>query len=86
MAARRGDPEGQYRFALMYQQGKGVDRDDAQAVRWFRMAAKQQHAEAQYQLAVHMEHGRGVQADEKEMAAWYQLAAQKKVQAFSNMK
>ncbi|NOR72575.1 MAG: hypothetical protein GQ467_01695, partial [Mariprofundaceae bacterium] len=32
-SARSGYAEAQHRFGLMYQQGKGVDRDDAQAVR-----------------------------------------------------
>lgn len=81
-AARQGDSKAQYHLAKMYQQGKGTDRDDTQAVRWFRMAAKQLHAEAQYQLAIHMEHKRGIQQVEpRKMAAWYLLAANKGVAA-----
>jgi TPR repeat protein len=34
----------------MYQQGQGVNQDDKQAVKWFRLAAKQGFAKAQYNL------------------------------------
>jgi len=40
-AARQGDKKGQYHLAMMYGAGHGVDRDDAQAVRWLRLSAKQ---------------------------------------------
>ena len=34
----------------MYRDGQGVVQDEAEAVRWFRLAAEQGHAEAQYNL------------------------------------
>ncbi|ATX78732.1 hypothetical protein Ga0123461_0280 [Mariprofundus aestuarium] len=59
-AAKRGDKEAQYRYAMLYRDGKGVDRDDAQAVRWLKVAAAQKHADSQYELAKLFDSGRGM--------------------------
>jgi TPR repeat protein len=40
----------QYRFGNKYANGQGVPEDDAEAVRWLRLAAEQGHASAQYFL------------------------------------
>ena len=36
----------------MYGAGRGVPQDDAEAVRWYRLAAEQGEASAQYNLGV----------------------------------
>ena len=36
----------------MYQNGRGVPQDDAEAAKWFRLAAEQGDAEAQHNLGV----------------------------------
>ena len=59
-ASKRGDKEAQYRYAMLYRDGKGVDRDDAQAVRWLKVASAQKHAESQYELAKLFDSGRGM--------------------------
>ena len=46
MAAEQGYALGQYRIGYMYHKGRGVQQDDAEAVKWFRMAAKQGDADA----------------------------------------
>jgi TPR repeat protein len=38
----------------MYLNGKGVPKDDAEAVKWFRKAAEQGYADAQYDLGLSM--------------------------------
>ena len=44
----------------MYADGLNVLQDDAEAVRWFRLAAGQGEAEAQYNLGLMYDNGRGV--------------------------
>ena len=56
--------------------GEGVPEDDAEAVRWFRLAAEQQHASAQFRLGYLYSRGRGVSEDDAEAVRWYQVAAE----------
>ena len=50
-AAERGDPDGRNGLGVRYRDGRGVARDDAEAVRWFRKAAEQGHDRAKQELA-----------------------------------
>ncbi len=76
LAARKGDKQAQYLFAMLYRDGKGVDRNDAQAVRWLKLAAAQHYRAAQYQLGSMLEHGRGVDAADATAAfKWFHQAA-----------
>jgi len=76
LAAKKGNKQAQYLFAMLYRDGKGVDRDDIQAVRWLKLAAAQHQHEAQYQLGSMLEHGRGVDvADTVAAFSWYRKAA-----------
>ena len=45
--AEQGDAEAQIDLGLRYANGEGVPQDDAEAVRWFRLAAEQENADAQ---------------------------------------
>ena len=58
----------------MYDNGRGVQKDYAQAVKWYRKAAEQGDAMAQGSLGFMYENGRGVQKDKKEAAKWYRKA------------
>ena len=61
----------------MYRDGQGVPKDDAEAVKWFRLAAEQGLSTAQYSLAVMCVKGRGVPKTEAYRAVkWYRLAAE----------
>lgn len=51
-AAENGDTEAQYQLGLMYRQGLGVPKNDAQAASWYHLAAEQGHAGARFQLHV----------------------------------
>jgi len=44
----------------MYDDGRGVPRDYAEAVRWYRMAAEQGNARAQFSLGSMYDHGEGL--------------------------
>ena len=60
----------------MYADGRGVPRDDAQAVRWYRKAADQDYPPAQYSLGVMYANGRGVPRDDSHAMTWYRKAAE----------
>jgi TPR repeat protein len=74
-AAKKGNAEAQYRLGEMYDLGKGVPQDYAQAVQWYRRAAEQGHAPAQFALAEMYKNGDGVAKDIKEALRWYRRAA-----------
>ena len=50
--------------------------DDAEAVRWYRLAAEQGDATAQNNLGVAYNNGEGVPPDDAEAVRWYRLAAE----------
>ncbi|MBB3143063.1 SH3 domain-containing protein [Halomonas organivorans] len=75
-AAERGEPQAQLRLALAYLEGRGVERDDALAARWFEAAASQGVIPAQNNLGSLYENGRGVEQDYAKAIHWYREAAQ----------
>ena len=60
----------------MYADGRGVPRDEAEAVRWFRKAAEQGLAPAQSILGEMHAAGQGVTQDEAEAVRWVHLGAE----------
>ena len=60
----------------MYDEGKGVPQDRAEAARWYQLAADQGFTEAQYNLGVTYDEGEGVLQDEAEAARRYRRAAE----------
>ena len=64
-------------FGLIYYRGgRGVPRDDAKAVKWFRLAAKRSDAIAEFNLGVMYAEGQGVPQDNAEAVKWYRQAAE----------
>ena len=74
--AEQGDAVAQNNLGLMYANGRGVPEDDAEAVRWFRMAAEQGNPDAQNDLGIMYTNGRGVPEDDAKAVRWYRLAAE----------
>ena len=74
--AETGHAPDQYTLGLMYAEGTSVAEDDAEVVRWFRMAAEQGHASAQHTLGLMYAEGEGVPQDDAEAVRWYRLAAE----------
>ena len=84
LRAEAGDAEAQYTIGLTYDMG--VPQDDAEAVRWYRLAADQGFARAQYRLGTMYLRGFGVPQDDAEGVRWYRLAAdQSYVPALTNL-
>jgi len=83
--ADAGDAIAQTALATVYLAGLGgVAKDDAEAVRWTRMAADQGFPPAEYDLALLYYTGRGVTKDDAESARWLQRAADKGVPPAQN--
>ena len=60
----------------MFENGRGVARDYAEAVRWYQLAAAQGNAEAEYYLGDMYCQGKGATKKNKDEAMkWWQLAA-----------
>ena len=62
-AAEQGNAAAQFSLGLMYADGEGVPKDDAEAVRWYRLAAEQGNAAAQFSLGLMYADGEGVPKD-----------------------
>jgi len=76
-AARAGDIEAQALFAQMLIEGKGIERDPAEALHWYSLAANSGHALAMNMLGRCHELGTGTPIDFERAAAWYRKAAKK---------
>jgi TPR repeat protein len=74
-AADREYAPAQYHLGMLYEDGRGVEVDEIQAVQWYYKAAMQGNANAQYELAIRYEHGQGVGEDETQAVQWYHKAA-----------
>src|SRR5215470_8274020 len=68
--AEAGDAESQVELGLRYEQGKGVAKDQVEAVKWYRKAAEQNNAMGQINLAGCYLQGRGVTEDLVEAYKW----------------
>jgi TPR repeat protein len=69
--ADMGDAACQLQIGWHYDVGKGVPRNDAEAVRWYRAAAEQNHRVAQYNLGNMLQLGRGVAKNCRNAVEWY---------------
>src|SRR5262249_38478304 len=73
--AEQGDARAQSVLGAINYAGRGVPRNDAEAVRWFRLAADQGDPSAQFRLGLMYSDGDGVPQDQTEAARWYHFAA-----------
>ncbi len=63
-------------LGFMYEEGDGVAKDAAEAVRWYRKAAERGRANAQSRLGIMYQYGSGVTQNDKEAVRWYGKAAE----------
>jgi TPR repeat protein len=79
--AQQGNANAQYRLALMYEIGDGVDQNYKTAVKWHKLAAEQGHVFAQSKLGFIFSGGgsgeyfEGVPLNYETAVKWYELAA-----------
>ena len=74
--AEQGDAWYQTELAMMYHKGKGVDKDNEQAAKWYRLAAEQGFSKAQANLGVMYAEGQGLEQDYTIASAWFRKAAE----------
>jgi len=72
--AEQGDARAQFELGTLYDDGKGVARDDAEAVKWYRRATEHGYDLAQYTLGMSYYIGEGVPQDYIQAYAWFNLA------------
>lgn len=75
MAAEQGIKEAQHNLGVMYANGRGVVKDDKEAVKWYRMAAEQGYAAAQSNLGIMYAAGLGVVQDSILALMWFNIAS-----------
>lgn len=68
-------PEAQYALGRMYEYGRGVERSDSEAIKWYLKSASKDVVDAQYRLAVLNDNGWGIARNYEEAVHWYQKAA-----------
>ena len=74
-AAEQGDVSAQYALAGCYSEGKGMPKDDAEAVKWWRKAAQQGDFNSMFFLALSYRDGEGVPKDITLTYKWFNLSA-----------
>lgn len=74
--AEQGDADAQALLAAVYFNGRGVERDYGEALRWARLAAEQENAGGQSVLGMAYRNGNGVARDPAEAARWLRLGAE----------
>ena len=57
----------------MYLNGRGVPQDDAEAIRWLRLAADHGNTDGQLHLGFVYKSGRGVPQNDMEADRWFNL-------------
>ena len=74
--AENGDAKAQYQLGVCYFIGAGVERNNVEAVKWFRKAADQNDAKAQGILGICFASGQGVARDAVKAVMWWRKAAE----------
>ena len=73
--ADHGDSRAQSLLGLIYSNGQGAQRNEAEAMKWYRRAADQGDADAQLKIGDMYFEGRAVAQDYSEAGRWYRFAA-----------
>ena len=73
--ALEGDAKAQTGLGFMYVKGRGVDKSDSEALKWYRLAAQQQNAFAQLEIGIMYKEGRAVEQSDEEAVKWFRLSA-----------
>jgi uncharacterized protein len=74
--ADAGEAEAQYQLGSMYWEGKEIDQDRNEALKWYQRAAQHGHQAAQFKVAELYEAGQGVSQDYVRASQWYAKAAE----------
>ena len=75
---------GSNNLGYCYDNGQGVAKDEAEAVKWYRKAAEQNDADSSEQSGLSYANGQGVAKDEAEAVKWYRKAAEQNMSLAQN--
>ncbi len=75
-AAENGDISAISNLGFMYAKGVGIDKNEADGLKWYRKAAELGHLTSQFNLGVMYAKGRGVEQNYVESLKWYKMAAE----------
>jgi hypothetical protein len=85
-AAEQGDVSAQFKLGCQFADGRGLQQNHSEAVKWFLKAAAYGHVDAQNNLGVLYRNGQGVIQNRVEAAKWFRKAAdQGKAEAQFNL-
>ncbi|MBE3039526.1 MAG: sel1 repeat family protein [Chloroflexi bacterium] len=73
--AEAGDGNAMTNLGVMYGDGRGVAKDEREAVSWYRKAAESGNAGAMHNLGLMYGQGRGLEKDEIEAYVWLSTAS-----------
>jgi TPR repeat protein len=76
--AEADDVDAQYQLAKFYSSGQGTEKNDAEAVKWYRRVAAKKDARGQSMLGVMYTNARGVERNYCQAIAWFRKAAARK--------
>ena len=77
--AQAGSAAAQFDLGMIYENGEGIPKNEAQAAEWFKKAAAQGNAKAQTILGRKYRDGEGVTQDDMKAVYWLQKSAAKGV-------
>ena len=75
-AAEAGDGEAQFHVSRLFAEGRGVDPNATESMRWLRYAARGGFPPAQFELGERYRTGRGVTQDPSRALYWWSQAAE----------
>lgn len=75
-SAEQGNAIAQGNIGLIYQLGRGIEKNAVLAHEWFLKAAEQGNSSSQFCLGLHYETGEGVEKDMEKAAYWYKKGAE----------
>lgn len=73
--AEQNSVDGQYFLGFFYHNGYGVERNQAEAIKWFLKAANQGNARSQYYMGIMTAKGEGVARDPLAGYMWLAISA-----------
>jgi len=73
-AAKNGNAKAQFDVAIMYANGRGVQKSEKIAFNWFHKAAKNNNAAAKHYMGISFLQGRGVKKELHLAKYWFKLA------------
>lgn len=73
--AAGGDAEAQLALGSIYDEGRGVPKDQLKAVEWFLKSAMQGNAQAQFFIGALYANGQGLPKDDRKAIEWYEKSA-----------